>query len=109
MEKHGVVKRSAQKKRSDGDTDLVFWQKHEEKMIKSKESGKPGRVVAKVSYSAGATVNLGNYESLRVDVGVEVPCDTCDVPNTLDIVRKYVENELQRDVLHFREVGGLNG
>ena len=30
--------------------------------------------VAKVSLKFGKTINLGNYESLRVDVGVELPC-----------------------------------
>ena len=29
---------------------------------------------AVVRYAAGRTINVGNFESIRVDVGVEVPC-----------------------------------
>ena len=37
---------------------------------------------AKVKYGAGRTFNLGNYESAKVDVGIELVCD--DVEEDLD-------------------------
>lgn len=47
----------------------------------------------RVSYSVGWTKNMGNFESLRVDLGLEADGDG-NPKVTLDRVRKFVEHEL---------------
>lgn len=54
---------------------------------------------AYVRVNAGMTKNMGNYESLRVDVSLSVPCyvEEIDqvVPATADRVSVFLEEELK--------------
>lgn len=49
---------------------------------------------AYVMVKAGATVNLGNYESARVDVSLSYPCRTEEVDATFDKVKKWVDKRV---------------
>jgi hypothetical protein len=100
----GKVTRSA----SLSDKDKIFWEKHSESLLPPTIA--PGKGVtrlpmANISYRVGATINVGNFESLRVDVEVSTPAFVSKVPQTLENVRKYVEAELASDVVHYRNVG----
>ena len=53
---------------------------------------------AYVRVSAGQTVNLGNYESLRVDVSVTVPCYQEMVEETRESAAEWVATSLQNEI-----------
>lgn len=42
----------------------------------------------------GVTLNLGNFESLRVDVGVDMPCNAREVESAIDEAYVIAENKL---------------
>jgi len=47
----------------------------------------------------GVTLNQGNYESTRVDVGVEVPCYLEDVELADEWARAFCEKRLKEEAL----------
>jgi hypothetical protein len=51
----------------------------QEEMLEESSFG-PGIEPAFVRVSAGKTINLGNFESLRIDVAVTIPC----LPSAID-------------------------
>lgn len=53
---------------------------------------------ARVRVNAGVTKNLGNYESLRVDVAISVPCYKEMVQETFDAVAEEVSDLLYEEV-----------
>jgi len=58
---------------------------------------------AEVETKLGLTINLGNYESLRVDSGVRIPCYKEEVPEAQEFAFKLAEKLLFDKV---REVKG---
>lgn len=54
---------------------------------------------AYVRLSAGVTKNLGNFESLRLDVAISMPCYTEEIdkviPKVGDMVASHLESEIQ--------------
>ncbi len=48
--------------------------------------------------SAGMTLNLGNYESLRVDVGVTVPCYKEEKDAAMDEIVDWVKERLTKEI-----------
>lgn len=53
---------------------------------------------AKVSFEAGVTMNMGNYESARISVGVSVPCYKEELPDALVFARAFVEGEIAKQM-----------
>lgn len=53
---------------------------------------------ASVKVSLGRTINLGNYESARVDVCITMPCHPADVERAYEDVRRRVEDKLLIEV-----------
>jgi len=53
---------------------------------------------AKVRVSMGLTVNLGNFESARCEVGVEIPCYREEIDDATHFARDYCEARLQQEV-----------
>ena len=55
---------------------------------------------AYVRVNAGMTKNMGNYESLRVDVSVTIPCYPEEIdkvlPRVADKVAKFLDEELDK-------------
>jgi hypothetical protein len=49
---------------------------------------------AEVEAKMGLTINLGNYESLRVDVGVKMPCYKEEIEKAQALAFEIVEREL---------------
>jgi hypothetical protein len=47
-----------------------------------------------VSIRRSKTVNLGNYESERVEVGLSVPCKPEDIDSVKDGAKKWVDAQL---------------
>jgi hypothetical protein len=50
---------------------------------------------AKVSCGMGLTINMGNYESARIDVVVEVPCYREEVEEAYTYARKFCESRIK--------------
>lgn len=47
--------------------------------------------VARIRVERGYTINLGNYESAKVHVSVELPCDVDKVENEITALSTWVE------------------
>jgi hypothetical protein len=58
---------------------------------------------SKVSFSIGATINIGDFESVRVDYGMEteVP-DNVSVGDAMRKVEEFVEQMLENKVKEIR-------
>lgn len=52
---------------------------------------------AEVSYSVGLTLNMGNYESARVDVGIKMPCYVEEVDVTYRRIQAWAEKLLSEE------------
>ena len=50
----------------------------------------------------GLTINLGNYESARCDVGVTLPCYTEEIPEAFEEAWKIANVEVQKQVAELR-------
>lgn len=61
---------------------------------------------AYVTVKAGLTKQIRDYESLRVDVSLSVPCYLEDVPATFDAVAEIVAMRLQSEVDNYMGVEG---
>ena len=60
-----------------------------------------------VRSSMGATLSMGGYESIRVDVAITMPCHPENVKKMYKKIRDEVEGLLQKEVKHVRSLGGL--
>jgi hypothetical protein len=52
---------------------------------------------ASISVKAGATVNLGNYESARVDVMLSMPCYIEEIEEVYPKVKEWVDGKLAEE------------
>ena len=55
-------------------------------------------VPARIGVKCGRTINLGNYESARVDVSVEIPCYVEEVRRVYQDVLAMAEERLGEEV-----------
>lgn len=62
----------------------------------------PDTAIAKVRRGYGLTLNLTNYESARLDVGIEVPCYLQDVDAADEWARQWVEERVIKEVTNVR-------
>lgn len=53
---------------------------------------------ATVSCGMGITVNLGSYESARVDVHVSIPCYPAETEQAYTFVRTFCEERIRQEV-----------
>ena len=47
-----------------------------------------------VKYSKGRTINPGNFESIRIDIGLELECDEADLDDAFNRIKLWVLNRL---------------
>lgn len=57
----------------------------------------PGVEPAFVKVAVGQTYNLGNYESMRLDVSVTLPCRVEDIQDTYQTASDYCAEKLQEE------------
>lgn len=50
----------------------------------------------------GVTLNQGNFESTRVDIGVEMPCDPMDVELADEWARAFCEKRMKQEALDLK-------
>lgn len=48
----------------------------------------------KVGFKLGTTINTGNYNSMRADVWVEIPCEEEEVDEAAEIAKEWVDGKL---------------
>lgn len=53
---------------------------------------------AMVRFSGGSTINMGNYESVKIEVGIEMPCYPEEFAEMFATVRATVEAKLREEV-----------
>lgn len=58
---------------------------------------------AVVSVKGGATVNLGNYESARIDVTLSVPCYPEEIDDVFLTVKEWVDLKLAKEYKELKE------
>jgi hypothetical protein len=58
---------------------------------------------AYVRVNAGVTRNLGNYESLRLDVSITVPCYVEQIQETFDAVSTRVAALLESEIEKYEQ------
>lgn len=66
-------------------------------------------IPSKVFFKKGLTRNLGNFESYRVDVGIEMPCATSDLTKYVLEGGKVVEHRLALEISKAQRLYGNNG
>ena len=59
--------------------------------------------VARVGVTYGATVNMGNYNSARVDVHVSVPCYVEDLDKAHKFAEEFASKKLQESLIQLRD------
>jgi hypothetical protein len=74
-------------------------EKSEERLIKV---GIFKTAPAQVIQKKGLTINLGNFESARVDVGYVMPCYVEETKEIEGVVNDMIEERLQREVVEVR-------
>lgn len=52
---------------------------------------------AKIKYSLGRTINTGNYENVKIEVGVEFMCDDSEVGEIFDKAKKWVRSKIKTE------------
>lgn len=52
---------------------------------------------AEVGLSRGLTINLGNYESVRLDVSIKVPCYLEEAREAFEFARRFTEERLEEE------------
>ena len=59
--------------------------------------------VATVSVKAGATINLGNYESARVDVMLSIPCYIEEIDSVYEQAKDWVDTRVSKKYKELKE------
>lgn len=55
----------------------------------------PTHRLASVHVEGARTINLGNYESARITVGITLPCDMDDVDEAYQLSEEWVSQKLE--------------
>lgn len=60
--------------------------------------------VTKVSYRRGATLNVGNYESVKIEISADAELEEGDTPQSvLEALRREVTEEIRNEALVVRQ------
>jgi hypothetical protein len=57
---------------------------------------------AEANMALGLTLNLGNYESARVDIGGNVPCEPDEMSANHDKLKTYLTTRIQQECREIR-------
>jgi len=73
------------------------WNKDGGEVVNISESIIPDRL-ARVRYAVGMTLNLGDYQSARVDVGIELPADVDKTDEVYEQAVEFCNDRLMEEV-----------
>lgn len=51
-----------------------------------------------LSYSAGATVNMGNYNSVRKTIGITIPIENQSIDKAFQVLIKKIDSMLEAEI-----------
>lgn len=77
---------------------IVAKDRNGERSEKRTEAGFFEDPPAYVTYGNGVTLNMGQFESLRVNISVTLPCDPKNVRSALAEAKREVSRELDAEV-----------
>lgn len=81
------------RRKKNGESELTHEYAEEEEILRHKFDGP----VARAKRGYGLTLNLGHFESARLDIGVELPCYIEDLDNADEYAEKWVENRIRKE------------
>jgi hypothetical protein len=55
----------------------------------------------------GVTINVGNYESIKYNIGIELPCSKKDIAKTEKYLNDHIKKAIQKKTKEFREIGQI--
>lgn len=58
---------------------------------------------AYVGVSAGATINLGNFSSGKINVSITYPCNPSEVDSVYPKLKDWVDGRVEKEVAQLRE------
>lgn len=64
-------------------------------------NGEDGKAI--ISLSIGATINMGNYESARVDLAMQIKVEEDNVEEGFEHMSELLHEELDKQVSNFTE------
>ena len=68
------------------------------------EAAAPGVVPTVLRVGLGATVNIGNFQSVRVDVSIETPTTATGAELAYDVCRYWVEGRIKAEILKAKKL-----
>lgn len=71
---------------------------NEEGHLNMSETTIPQDKLARVKYSIGMTINLGNYQSAKVEIGVEFPGHITEIDNIYDEAGEFCDTRLIEEI-----------
>lgn len=69
-----------------------------------REGGQMANDLARVKHGMGITLNLGDYQSARVDVGIELPCKVEDKDKAFEEAATFSNDKLMEEVATLYEL-----
>jgi hypothetical protein len=78
-----------------GENEVVFSEEQSDEIVLTEEFP-PGIEPAHVRFGAGLTINLQNFESLRLDCAVSLPCLPSEVGSAVDKAADMVAEHLAK-------------
>lgn len=61
---------------------------------------------SKIKFGIGLTINLGNYSSAKVDVGLEIPANSEDLDTSYERAVEYCNEKLMSEVSSLQTLKG---
>ena len=52
----------------------------------------------KVSYGLMRTINLGNYENVKIDIAIEAECEKGDLEKAYKSVKRFVNEKIEEEM-----------
>lgn len=80
-------------------------QENEENLIETRKFPE-GSHPAQVTVSRGVTINMGNYQTARCDVGISLPCLPEEVEEVYNYASSMVESRIQQETEELRKTRG---
>ena len=65
--------------------------------------------VARVGLDGAMTINVGNYQSVKIGVFLSVPCYVEEVPEVFEAVKATVEKRMAEEVAEVNEIKAKGG
>lgn len=57
---------------------------------------------AYVTFSEGVTLNIGNYQSVRIDVGISLPTYVNEIDDAFVVAKQIVNDRINKEIVEVR-------